>query len=545
MSILIKPNSPNAYLTTIVCELSGPLSQIYGTAFTFSDGTRIALSSPYSVPQTRTLSFPQGCDRIQYVNSEDGRGSVPVTIDVSKNNVIQASIDTRKINYTPIVLGFSGAISVPVGQVISSLVISVQAYNTNFRFVSCTGIPDPFALVNGGWSPYSDWSLCDKTCGGGQQMRSRTCTNPAPRNGGLACVGDAIEYQACNAQPCPIDGGWSEYSDWGSCINGTKARTRTCNNPMPAYGGLPCVGDSTEYQSCPVDGGWSDYTNWSDCSKPCGGGEQTRSRTCTNPVPINGGLSCIGDAIETQTCNVSPCPVNGNWSSYSGWSACSKTCGGGQQTRTRTCNNPAPAYGGLECIGSAIESQLCNADPCPVDGNWSDWTNWSTCNNGKKQRNRTCDNPEPANGGLECIGDSYEIQDCPVDGNWSNWTEWSECDTNGDQIRTRNCNNPAPINGGAYCSGNAQETKKCAIDNTNNTDTANSNTNNTNTNNTNTNNNTNILDQIPYYVWLFVGLIIVAILYASSQKDKDIEVSGGYVPDYANLDANNIGFASF
>ena len=50
--------------------------------------------------------------------------------------------------------------------------------------------------------------------------------------------------------------------------------------------------------------------------------------------------------------------VNGG---FSGWSACSKTCGGG--TRTRTCTNPAPRNGGSYCDGSLEES--CNRQACP------------------------------------------------------------------------------------------------------------------------------------------------------------------------------------
>lgn len=34
--------------------------------------------------------------------------------------------------------------------------------------------------------------------------------------------------------------------------------------------------------------------------------------------------------------------------------------------RKRLCNNPAPKYGGKECIGDAKENQLCNKEACPV-----------------------------------------------------------------------------------------------------------------------------------------------------------------------------------
>ncbi|KAI8516415.1 hypothetical protein Bbelb_049960 [Branchiostoma belcheri] len=61
----------------------------------------------------------------------------------------------------------------------------------------------------------------------------------------------------------------------------------------------------------PVDGGWSDWTPWSACSVTCGVGTQTRDRTCTNPPPANGGAGCDGLDQETQDCDTGVlCPGN-------------------------------------------------------------------------------------------------------------------------------------------------------------------------------------------------------------------------------------------
>ena len=57
--------------------------------------------------------------------------------------------------------------------------------------------------VNGGWSAYGSYSPCSKTCGGGVKTRRRTCTKPAPANGGANCVGPAILITSCNANKCP------------------------------------------------------------------------------------------------------------------------------------------------------------------------------------------------------------------------------------------------------------------------------------------------------------------------------------------------------
>ena len=46
---------------------------------------------------------------------------------------------------------------------------------------------------------------------------------------------------------------------------------------------------------------------------------------------------------------------------------CSAVCGEGTQTKTRQCNNPAPAHGGAQCNGVSSQTQNCNPGPCPGD----------------------------------------------------------------------------------------------------------------------------------------------------------------------------------
>ena len=58
----------------------------------------------------------------------------------------------------------------------------------------------------------------------------------------------------------------------------------------------------------PVDGDWSVWTEWTLCSKVCNGGEQTRSRECNNPAPQHGGNDCLGHKRDTRPCNVFACP---------------------------------------------------------------------------------------------------------------------------------------------------------------------------------------------------------------------------------------------
>ena len=57
-----------------------------------------------------------------------------------------------------------------------------------------------------------------------------------------------------------------------------------------------------------VDGAWSSFGDWPECSAECGGGTQTRTRTCTNPAPAHGGADCQGQSTETEDCNTHDCP---------------------------------------------------------------------------------------------------------------------------------------------------------------------------------------------------------------------------------------------
>ncbi|HEX7724298.1 MAG TPA: thrombospondin type-1 domain-containing protein [Candidatus Paceibacterota bacterium] len=128
------------------------------------------------------------------------------------------------------------------------------------------------------------------------------CTDPAAANYYAAATYDDGS--------CAYNGGWS---DWGACTNGTQSRS--CSNPAPVNGGAACSGPSTQtcfvavygctdpaasnynpvatvdYGTCSYDGGWSD---WSICFAG------TQSRSCTNPAPQNGGAGC--DGPTTQIC---------------------------------------------------------------------------------------------------------------------------------------------------------------------------------------------------------------------------------------------------
>lgn len=253
--------------------------------------------------------------------------------------------------------------------------------------------------------------------------QSRTCTNPPPMNGGLNCAGDSEQTLLCNPDPCRIDGKWSAWANTTTCIvscgGGSIEQSRTCTNPAPQNGGANCQGPvqqtiSCSSQPCPrIDGGWSEWTN-DTCSATCNTGKLQQTRTCTNPAPANGGVPCVGNAQQFILCNTQPCPVNGQWTAWAN-SSCSAPCGTGSLVQSRACTNHAPTNGGLDCTGSATQSIMCNTQPCPINGQWSTWIKSTVCTapcgGGTLNQTRTCTNPAQC-GGNNCPGAVEQVIAC-------------------------------------------------------------------------------------------------------------------------------------
>lgn len=204
---------------------------------------------------------------------------------------------------------------------------------------------------------------------------------------------------------------------------------RSCSNPPPQHGGKNCSELEATLQKpycflkvCPVDGNYGNWSMFTSCSRSCGGGNQTRQRECNNPTPVGDGRNCsyLGPSVETRLCNINECPIHGGYTSWSTFGNCTKTCGGGVNIRTRNCTNPPPAYGGDNCtrLGPPEQMQSCNTNPCPVDGGYSQWSTYTacskTCGGGTQMRERSCDSPLPALGGNNCstFGPAIETRMC-------------------------------------------------------------------------------------------------------------------------------------
>lgn len=107
-------------------------------------------------------------------------------------------------------------------------------------------------------------------------------------------------------------------------------------------------------------------TNWNSCSVQCGGGTQTRNVSCKNSSgEVVSENSCSQPKpATTQSCQTQSCTPY-FWV-QSGFSPCSKSCGGGIQTQTVTCSSDkGQSVAESFCAPSKpTTSQSCNVQNC-------------------------------------------------------------------------------------------------------------------------------------------------------------------------------------
>ncbi|XP_060073667.1 A disintegrin and metalloproteinase with thrombospondin motifs gon-1-like [Ylistrum balloti] len=66
---------------------------------------------------------------------------------------------------------------------------------------ACTyhGRKDP---VNGGWGQWAAWGSCSNECGVGLRQRARSCDKPVPKFGGRLCTGEEEQIETCTSEVC-------------------------------------------------------------------------------------------------------------------------------------------------------------------------------------------------------------------------------------------------------------------------------------------------------------------------------------------------------
>lgn len=148
---------------------------------------------------------------------------------------------------------------------------------------------------------WSTWTACPINCKRKERTRRRACISRTTSATNARCEGALVEKQTCNIKRCsaPINGGWSEWASWSQC-DGTcgflrmSKRTRTCSNPAPQNGGALCKTSEERgegygrldsqlmicaYTPCNPKTKWSQWSSFSECSVSCGMGKCFKSKS--------------------------------------------------------------------------------------------------------------------------------------------------------------------------------------------------------------------------------------------------------------------------
>ena len=316
------------------------------------------------------------------------------------------------------------------------------------------------------WTQWSSWSNCSKPCGIGRQSRTRDCIGEYGRT---KCEGFTKNWRVCNTHSCESQ--WSEWGSWSpcsvTCSFGHQRRSReTKCERSPCQKQIESVVRVCVRGKCPS---YSEWSSWSMCDAVCGLGRQKRSRICSSS---RRGRPCSGPEVNIRECKIRECA---EWTAWSEWSACSKSCSQGMQSRMRDC---IVVFGTKkECSGNGTDERRCSLRECPVDGGWSPWQSWSSCSKtcglGFKMKQRNCSSPPPQHGGASCKGSNVEVTQCveSVCGDsdlseFTPWSDWSKCSAQcgkGIQVRSRSCTKLDPVSGIGMCLGNREAFRECQM----------------------------------------------------------------------------------
>ncbi|XP_043119696.1 papilin isoform X2 [Puntigrus tetrazona] len=112
-----------------------------------------------------------------------------------------------------------------------------------------------------------------------------------------------------------------------------------------------------------VEGYYWSYGSWSACSKECGSGYQSRLVFCTFDDEAYSDYLCasLPRPLSNRTCNEQQCPQTRSWVTGE-WNPCPVTCGGGLQVRRVECMSHDSA-------GSRVveDSQCASYAPRPLN----------------------------------------------------------------------------------------------------------------------------------------------------------------------------------
>ncbi|XP_072048177.1 uncharacterized protein [Amphiura filiformis] len=445
------PVVPSVSSSTVIWSAPSPLGfpNPANVFITYVDDRGNAINPNPTSNNQLQYTFPSGTTTIVTASASDGQGNV-VTCSftfTTPSATIQCpsgpfTSNTNQIQVpAPTVVGFgaggimtfsSGSTTLGtfvvgtspvtlIGLELGNNIVTVSVTDGTGNTDSCIYTIIVQRPEFGPWSPWGACSLIVNSC---EQTRSRVCNDPNP-NDFIDCVGDSFEQRECPFGSCGV-AYWDPWSLWTPCTRtcgtGTRTRTRTCNDPIPNDNDI-CVGDAVQNEDCNttpcVD--WTFWGPWSGCTASCNGGTRTRERRCIDDIGIEQPPNLCGFGLpqELETCNTILCPPDPVWLQWSPWSDCSARCNGGIQERTRLCSDPNPqdqiyCDGQTDLTGQQRETRPCNIEVCP-EPEWYPWGPWTpcstSCDRGFRWRTRTCFDPFDDDTET-CVGDDTETDVC-------------------------------------------------------------------------------------------------------------------------------------
>ncbi|NWX21848.1 CO6 protein, partial [Aegotheles bennettii] len=145
------------------------------------------------------------------------------------------------------------------------------------------------------------------------------------------------------------------------------------------------------------------FTNWLESTKD-------------NPVVIDFEVSPIIDLVKNIPCAVTK--------RHNLRRALREYMGRFDPCQCAPCpNNAKPVLSGTECLclcqagtyGKNCETRAADYKSVAVDGRWSCWSEWTSCDTSfKRRRSRVCNNPSATTDGKPCEGEREEEEDCYV-----------------------------------------------------------------------------------------------------------------------------------
>ena len=139
---------------------------------------------------------------------------------------------------------------------------------------------------------------------------------PSPVEAESGCAGDSVITPPTRAAEESV---WERENSRGSATH-TRAQARqhahthTHTHTRTHTHTLTCRGVTLFCVSSVDSAPWYDWSSWSQCTVSCGGGEQSRTRSCQTPP-------CTGLKRQSKTCNTQVClgKSQGNFTHRCAW----------------------------------------------------------------------------------------------------------------------------------------------------------------------------------------------------------------------------------